>query len=287
MRDARAQGIEPTELDATPREMIVQLIEKQFPIYQYREETDPVTGNVVSVRVEDAAGNPEINRENQRRQQELLDKVADMDFPHNPMDALIGHFGVHNVAEISGRSHRWENGRYVRRKLHGVNRRQLNEYETRLFQSGRKRLAILSGAGSMGISVHADVAARNQQRRVFYAFQLSWSADQQMQAFGRVHRSNQVSAPVIRLVLLDLAGQKRLVNAVSKRLAALGALTKGERHSLSSELFRPEDVTDPYGKAALTRLYRETTVNRHIDMGLGLCDLERMGVLNKEGSPPN
>ena len=30
--------------------MIVQLVQKQFPIYQYREETDPVTGNVVSVR---------------------------------------------------------------------------------------------------------------------------------------------------------------------------------------------------------------------------------------------
>ena len=75
-------------------------------------------------------------------------------------------------------------------------------------------MAVLSGAGSTGISVHADVAAKNQERRVFYAFQLSWSADQQMQAFGRVHRSNQSSAPVIRLVLLDLAGQKRLVNAV-------------------------------------------------------------------------
>jgi hypothetical protein len=50
VREARAQGIELSEFDATPREMIVQLIEKQFPIYQYREETDPVTGNVFSVR---------------------------------------------------------------------------------------------------------------------------------------------------------------------------------------------------------------------------------------------
>ncbi len=280
VRDARAQGIELTELDATPREMIVQLIEKQFPIYQYREETDPVTGNVVCVRVTDEAGNPEINRENQRRQQELLDKVANLDFPHNPMDALLRHFGADNVAEISGRTHRWENGKYVRRKLHGVNRRQLNEFETRQFQNGRKRIAVLSGAGTTGISVHADVMARNQQRRVFYAFQLSWSADQQMQAFGRVHRSNQVSAPVIRLALLDLAGQRRLVNAVSKRLAALGALTKGERHSLSGELFRPEDVTDQYGKAALTRLYREVERNRHAETGIGFAELERMGVLN-------
>lgn len=282
VRDARAHGVELTELDATPREMIVQLIEKQFPIYQYREETDPKTGNVISVRVEDAAGNPEINRENQRRQHELLDRVADVDFPHNPMDALIGRFGVQNVSEITGRTHRWENGMYVRRKLRGIHHRQLNAYETRLFQNGRKRLVIFSGAGATGISVHADLTAQNQQRRVFYAFQLSWSADQQMQAFGRVHRSNQASAPVIRLSLLDLAGQKRLVNAISKRLAALGALTKGERHSLSGELFRPEDVTDQYGKAALTRLYRQIGLNEHVDNGLGLRDLERMGVLNKE-----
>ncbi|NOT01206.1 MAG: hypothetical protein HOP29_11325 [Phycisphaerales bacterium] len=282
VRDARAQGIELSEFDATPREMIVQLIEKQFPIYQYREQTDPVTGNVICVRVEDEFGNPEINRENQRKQQELLDKVADLDFPHNPMDALVSHFGVSNVAEISGRTHRWENRRYVRRKLHGVNRRQLNEYETRLFQNGRKRLAVLSGAGATGISVHADMTATNQQRRVFYAFQLSWSADQQMQAFGRVHRSNQTSSPIIRLVLLDLAGQKRLVNAISKRLAALGALTKGERHSLSSDLFRPEDVTDEYGKAALTRFYRQIERGEHAGVAMGMRDLERMGVLNKE-----
>ena len=282
VRDARAQGLDLSELDATPREMIVQLIEKQFPIYQYREETDPKTGNVNCVRVLDAAGNPEINRENLRRQRELLDKVADLDIPHNPLDAIVTRFGVDNIAEISGRTHRWEKGKYVRRKLHGAPRRQLNEYETRLFQAGHKRLAVISGAGTTGISVHADVAARNQRRRAFYAFQLSWSADQQMQAFGRVHRSNQTSAPIIRLVLLDLAGQKRLVNAISKRLAALGALTKGERHSLSSDLFRPEDVTDEHGKAALTRLYRQVERNEHAAVGVGLRVLERMGVLNKE-----
>ena len=282
VRDARAAGVELSELDATPREMIVQLIEKHFPLFQYQEETDPKTGRVRRVPVVDAAGNPEINRENQRRQQELLDRVADLDFPRNPLDALVARFGVGNVAEVSGRTHRFEGDKYVRRKLDGVPRRELNEYETRLFQGGSKRVAVLSGAGSTGISVHADVAAKNQQRRVFYAFQLSWSADQQMQAFGRVHRSNQSSAPVIRLVLLDLAGQKRLVNAVSKRLAALGALTKGERQSLSSDLFRPEDVTDAYGKAALSRLYREIQTGRLSDQGLGLRTLERMGVLDKE-----
>ena len=102
VHDARAEGVELSELDATPREMIVQLIEKQFPIYQYQEQTDPVTGNVVRVRVDDAAGNPEINRQNLRQQQQLLDKVADLDFPQNPLDALIARFGVANVAQTIG-----------------------------------------------------------------------------------------------------------------------------------------------------------------------------------------
>ncbi len=281
---ALADGLDLSELDATPREMIVQLIEKQFPIYQYREETDPRTGKVKSVRVEDEHGNPEINRENLAKREALLDKVADLDFPQNPIDTLLNHFGPENVAEITGRSHRFERGKYVRRKATGVGAKRLNEHETRQFQDGKKRLAIVSGAGSTGISLHADVDARNHERRVFYAFQLSWSADQQMQVFGRVHRSHQVSAPIIRLVLLDLAGQKRQVNAVSKRLAALGALTKGERQSLGGELFRPEDVTDQYGAAALARLYQEITRNDHKDGELDMRELERMGVLDKDKS---
>ena len=38
---ARAEGVELSELDATPREMIVQLMEKHFPLYQYRKRPIP------------------------------------------------------------------------------------------------------------------------------------------------------------------------------------------------------------------------------------------------------
>ena len=36
------------------------------------------------------------------------------------------------------------------------------------------------------------------------------------------------------------------------------------------------------GRAALTRLYHEVTLNEHADAGIGMRELERMGVLNKE-----
>ena len=44
------------------------------------------------------------------------------------LDALVARFGVGNVAEISGRTHRFEGDKYVRRKLDGVspNRRRFS-----------------------------------------------------------------------------------------------------------------------------------------------------------------
>ena len=76
--------------------MIVQLIEKQFPVYQYQEQTDPVTGNVVRVRVLRCRRQSRNQSRESRRQQELLDKVADLDFPQNPMDATFLAFRRRN-----------------------------------------------------------------------------------------------------------------------------------------------------------------------------------------------
>ena len=88
--------------------------------------------------------------------------MADLDFPQNPLDAIIGHFGVGNVSgnqrpDASLRAM----GKYVRRKL---NRRATPDSSTNTkrdcFKRGTKRIAIISGAGSTGISVHADNGPR-------------------------------------------------------------------------------------------------------------------------------
>lgn len=100
--------------------------------------------------------------------------------------ALDGRQRQAGAVEVLAR--RFERGKYVRRKSKGVAAKRLNEHETRLLQQGAKRIAIVSGAGATGICLHADIAAKNRQRQVFYALQLSWSADQQMQVFGRVDR---------------------------------------------------------------------------------------------------
>ena len=285
---AQADGIDIEDIDFTPKEMLVELVEKYFPIQEYQEVQNETGTGVVRVPMTHPDGTPVINRENKATQDRLLDTIGNLRMPANPMDAMVNYFGSNKVAEITGRSKRIEGGKYdprtksliggkyVTKTIKGVNKDNQRRAEIQAFQSGKKRVAVISGAASTGISLHADERAKNQQRRVFYAMQLSWSADTQMQSFGRVHRAFQASAPIIKLVQVDVAGQKRLVNTVSSRLASLGAVATGTREAYSGGVFAVEDVTDDYGKSALEWLYSRK--NEFFPL------LKQMGVINEDGN---
>lgn len=276
--EAINNGIDIDSMDFSPKDSMKQMIENNFPIYQYEEYNDDDGAKRVRQVIDPNTGEPLINKENLDMRQKLIDKIENFRTPENPIDRIVNHFGFEKVAEITGRKKRIVvvNGRkeYRDRATKGVAQKDINTHELKQFMNGDKRVAIISGAAATGFDLHASLKKKNQQRRVFYALQLSWSADEQMQSFGRVHRTMQASAPEIVLVKTDIASQQRLINTIQSRLASLGAISKGERESLSGGIFSIEDITDSYGTAALGQTIRD----------LDQADLIRMNAYNKEGN---
>ncbi len=288
VQEALASGEDLSDIDFTPREVMFDLIEKYFPVQEYETVHNDATGQDEQVVMKDEHGNPVLNPENVAMKEALLEKLHAMSVPDNPIDAIVAHFGPKNVSEISGRKKRLEEGKYVGRKIEGVKIKDRDEAEIKRFQDGITRVAIITSKGSTGISLHSDKGAKNKQRRVMYAMQLSWSADQQMQTTpGRAHRAFQESAPVLKLFRTNLKGQERLVNTVSSRLASLGAISKGGRETLGGGIFGVHDLTDKYGSAALVRTYGMLISGRIPGIDNGTSILKRMGMLNTDGGINN
>ncbi len=250
------------DLDFSPREIIAAMVERGFPTQLYRDETDPVSGRTIQVLATDDAGNPIQSREALKMKQALLDKLSAVHLPENPLDQVVNHFGESSVAEITGRTRRLvrdpRTGKveYKKRAEEGVAMTRANVHSMERFQAGRCRVAIISDAGSLGISLHASNRAANRQRRVHITLELGWSADKQMQCFGRTHRSDQAMPPEYVLLSTELGGEKRFSSTIARRLSSLGALTKGDRGAVDNGDWARYNFETQEGKSALGLLYK-------------------------------
>ncbi len=281
------EGLE--NLDLTPREMLMQYLEKSFPTQQYETYTDE-NGNERVRAVVDSHGNPVHNQEALEMKEMLLAKLGAMKVPEGPLEMVINTFGVENVAEVTGRTKRVvriedENGR--KKAVLETRTQKHAAADASAFMNDKKKILVFSDAGGTGRSYHADLNAKNQRRRVHYLIQAGWRADSAVQGFGRTHRTNEASAPHYTLVTTNLKGQKRFISTIARRLDQLGALTKGQRQTGSQGMFSAADnLEGTLAHVALERFYGDLIGGR-IE-GLNPVEtLKAMGLeamLNDQGS---
>ncbi|MEO1477513.1 MAG: strawberry notch family protein, partial [Bacteroidota bacterium] len=257
----RAEGTPLDDLDITPREQLMDFVEASFPVAQFQEEQDDL-GNIKSVMVTDSNGNPVENPDAVALREELLIKLGSVQAPLGLLDQLVEHFGPDAVTEVTGRSRRFvrqedpETGQtYVREDALTPT---AEKADIKAYMGGKKRILVFSQAGGTGSSYHASRTAKNQQQRVHYLAEPGWRADVAVQGFGRSHRSNQRVAPIFRLLMTDVEGEKRFVSSIARRLAQLGALTKGQRETGSTGVVSAEmNLETTFAQNAVTAFFRD------------------------------
>ena len=135
------------------------------------------------------------------------------------VDALLHRLGGgEQVAEITGRTRRvvvCTGGDTSAATVERVSRSD----EVHAFQSGQKRVAILSRAGGVGLSLHDEGTGR----RCNILLELPWSAEDLMQIIGRTHRAAGHTAPAYEFCVADVPADVRVAYSVARRQRTLGA----------------------------------------------------------------
>ena len=154
----------------------------------------------------------------------------------SPLDALKHELGGSQaVAELTGRKSFLEKSSTKAGIWEKVTNCSNPQVEIESFQRGHKKVALLSVALSSGVSLHSDGKMNpNPPRRVQFVFEWPWTATKAMQMLGRTHRAMQVSAPKYVLITSDSGPDQRFAATVGSRLIELGAISTGERSSLTS-----------------------------------------------------
>ena len=281
-----AAGGSLDDLDLTPSDTLIQMLEKSFPVELYEEYTDE-DGKERSRPVLDKDGKPVLDKKAVQMRDNLIAELQQMKVPDGPLEMLLDAFGADNVAEVTGRTRR-----VVEKPDENGNMKRVVESrgaasgiaDANMFQDGKKRILVFSDAGGTGRSYHADLRAKNQQQRVHYLLQPGWSASKAVQGFGRTHRSNQASAPIFRLVTTNVMGQKRFTSTIARRLDQLGALTKGQRQASGGVFGEKDNLENPIAMDALATFYK--SADKEVLKKLGLYDklFDEWGRIN-EGSP--
>ncbi|NEI95969.1 methylase [Rhizobium leguminosarum] len=246
------------QVDVTPREYVIDYLLHSFPVQLFEEFSD-TEGNLSSRPVHDAAGNPVICREAERRRDELVETLGSLPAIPTALDQIVQHFGTSQVAEITGRSRR-----IVRREdstsiaRYAVQNRpgSANLDEARAYMDDEKGILVFSDAGGTGRSYHADLAVKNQRLRLHNLLEAGWRADVAIQGLGRSHRTNQKQPPKFRMIATNVKAERRFLSTIARRLDTLGAITRGQRQTGGQGMFRSEDnLESHYARDALRQFY--------------------------------
>ncbi|MBE9581277.1 MAG: strawberry notch C-terminal domain-containing protein, partial [Proteobacteria bacterium] len=257
LAQAEEAGLDLEDVDLTPRDMLIQFLQRSFPVNAWEDYWDAETDSTQKRLARDSEGEIVQDPLAVARREDLIKTVAGLPVPETIIERIINHFGSDSVAEMTGRKRRLArqpDGSVKLQRLTPASKKK----DVQSFMDKKKRILIFSNAGGTGVGYHSDLSAINQQKRAHYLAQPGWIASKAIQGFGRSHRTHQRIAPENILITTNIAAHKRFFSSIARRLDQVGALTKGERKTASQGLFSAEmNLENEYADLALRVLFND------------------------------
>jgi polyhydroxyalkanoate synthesis regulator phasin len=124
---------------------------------------------------------------------------------------------------------------------------------------------LLNRSGATGISLHASEKFDDQRRRHMIVGQAERNINDFMQTLGRAHRTGQVVAPRISLLMGDTPDEKRPAALLNNKMASLNANTTADKNA-GFDTSQIPDFFNQYGDAVVEQVLSEyPEINEKLD----------------------
>jgi len=190
---------------------------------------------------------------------QIEEQIKATDFgsmPISPIDAIkkkIQQAG-YSIGEITARDGELtEEGGVVKisKRDRSTRNRILHEYNNADVKGGKAVTGldalIVNGSGSTGLSAHTDPKFRDQRQRYMIVAQAAPDINVFMQMIGRVMRFGQTSLPAYKVLMTNLAAEKRFMTMLRGKLTSLNANTSAETESGITQGGLADDVFNAIG----------------------------------------
>ncbi|MBC8460871.1 MAG: strawberry notch C-terminal domain-containing protein [Deltaproteobacteria bacterium] len=188
--------------------------------------------------------------------QELFDRLeSEIEPLPSPIEKIQEAFGKENVAIITGQT-KPEVRQLLMAEFQGTSVSGESQPIT-------KKVAVISGAGKTGISLHhvteATGAAKGQRHLIVADYE--WSATEFKQSLGRVDRTGQLTSPEVTMITTGTAGETKFVATIANRMKSLGALSKGAAESTELETLAAFEFGGTLDNKAMRETYKDLPKN--------------------------
>ena len=202
----------------------------------------------------------DLSEAGRERYYDLMEKIQKLStgIPISPIDVLrkgISDAGFKPV-EVSGRHTQFEMNSEMTEGTYGNTGKMGKIDAIKTFNNNPGTAIIATRSGTTGVSFHSSIKFKDQSERDGFFPDVFLDINEQVQAFGRLYRADQVNKPAYYMLTSQLPAEKRMFMMTARKLKSLDANTSGNQRQSKNMVDFP-DFFNKYGDEVVYEYLKE------------------------------